>query len=593
MSRYGSLHDDEDQISDGYALASGGPLRPSESCICSGQAGAFFVRREPEENDENDNMRLEFPRTSLPPALGHSRDSLSVAERSSLRRPSRRERERRRSSTYRELLKLLVSEDMEVKQSRKTLDAALDRLQGESQRAQLAEQRALELAARFKQVNDARIVAQREADRLGQELLLYKNQLDVAQKELLRGEDLVRDLEAQRDDAEAVAARARSTARRLREQQLIFRAREDGRLMGYEEGLRRGYEEAGITPPPRNARLPLGAQMQVGDEDDGGLLTLPSPPTGAIPPVPPSDIDTLEDPGPSRRRTGDYGAGAQGSRFTENMTPATMVSVPLPEQRHSTGPQPWPAPEARTDEDGWPRPTPIRTASPTPHHPNHPVAPDNWVPLKEGDDILLPPPHEMSRPPIPPGQGGSGPREGRQPRQDPYGRAASPRSMTDSLPSTHISDFDIVSAPRRPSGRDRGPVLSAIPEAEFSPPAADSRRPSGMMPSPITFPVPSPRPESGFVGSDAGRRPGSRNSRADDASATGSSRRRHPTVQNEQPEEVRRSIAEWIERQTPPQSVSFSAWPSEACSSLLNLNLLASGFPKPGPALPLPAVRVR
>lgn len=538
------------------------PLCPPEPFICSGQAGAFVVRRPTEEDDEREDLRSDSPQTALLSALGQSRDSLSVAERNSLRRPSRRERERRRSSTYRELLKLLVSEDMEVKQSRRTLEVALERLQGESQRAQLAEQRALELAARFKQVNDARIVAQREVDRLTQELQLYKNQLDVAQKELLRGEDLMRDLEAQRDDAEAVAARARSTARRLREQQLVFRAREDGRRMGYEEGLMRGYEEAGITPPPRNARPPLGAQLQGGDgDDDAGGLTLPSPPTGAIPPVPSSDVDTLEDPGPSRRRTRDYGAGAQGSRFTENMTPATMASVPLPEQRQSTGPQPWPAPQSRTDEDGWPRPTPIRTASPAPHHPSRPVPPDNWIPsLNEDNAISLPPPHELSRPPAPPGQGEGGPREGLEPRQESfaYRRAASPRSVTDSLPSTHISEFDIVSAPRRVSGRDRGPVLSAIPEAEFSPPAADSRRRSGAMPEPITFPVPSPRPESGYLGSDTGRRPGSRNSRADDVSAAGSSRRRHPPIQDEQPEEVRRSIAnvtEWIERQTPPQSV--------------------------------------
>ncbi|EPS98784.1 hypothetical protein FOMPIDRAFT_1024510 [Fomitopsis schrenkii] len=451
---------------------------------------------------------------------------------------------------------------MEVKQSRRTLEAALERLQGETQRAQLAEQRALELAARFKHVNDARIVAQRESDRLAQELQLYKNQLDVAQKELLRGEDLMRDLEAQRDDAEAVAARARSVARRLREQQLVFQAREDGRRMGYEEGLRRGYDEAGVTPPPRDARLPLGAQMQDGDEDeDDGVLNAPSAHTGAIPLVPPSDVDTYDDPGPSRRRTRDYGAGPQGSRFTENMTPATVASVPLPDPRQSTGPQPWPAPPSTTDEEGWPRPTPIRTASPAPHHPTYTVLPDNWVPsLNEDNGISIPPPHELSRPPPALGQADGGPRERTDSRQDlsAHRRPVSPRSITESLPSTHISEFDILSAPRRPNGRDRGSVLSAIPEAEFSPPASDPRRRSSAMPEPITFPAPSPQPESGYVGSDTGRRPGSRNSRVDDVSAAGSSRRRRPAVQDEQPEEVRRSIAnvtEWIEKQTPPQSV--------------------------------------
>ncbi|KAH9938046.1 uncharacterized protein B0H18DRAFT_965246 [Fomitopsis serialis] len=540
MSRFGPVHEEEDEILDGE------------------YGETFVVRR---EEDEGEDPPSESPRTALLSGIEQSRDSVSLAERNSLRRPSRRERDRRRSSTYRELLKLLVSEDMEVKQSRRTLETALERLQGETQRAQLAEQRALDLAARFKQVNDARIIAQRDADRLAQELRLYRDQLDVAQKELLKGEDLMKDLEAQRDDAEAVAARARSTARRLREQQLVTRAREDGRRMGYQEGLQRGYEEVGMTPPPRlDARLPSGSRMEGDMDDDGdetgrvtpsrqytsGVLNLPSPPTGAIPPNPRSDVDTLDDPGPSRRRhAGDYpDAGVQGQ----------------------SGPQSWPPPP-NMDEEGFTRPIPIRTASPAPHHPSYTVLPDNYVPSVGSDNnILLPPPHELSRPPpttrqtddtmrAPPtlSQGVS---------QDyAHRRPASPRSMTESLPSTTMtmSDFDLLNAPRtRPSGgRDRGPVLSAIPEAEFSPPASDARARGGTMPEPITFPAPSSRPGSGYLGSDAGRRPGSRSSRRDDVSAAGSSRRRNPPIQDEPPENVRHSnasVADWLEKQASPES---------------------------------------
>ncbi|TFY57901.1 hypothetical protein EVJ58_g6738, partial [Rhodofomes roseus] len=566
MSRFGSMHDEEDEILDGD------------------NGGAFVVRR---ESDEDGNVRSDSPRTALLSAIDQSRDSLSIADRNSLRRPSRRERERRRSSTYRELLKLLVSEDAEAKQSRRTLEVALERLQTENQRAQLAEQRALEMAARFKQVNDARIVAQREADRLSQELRLYRDQLDVAQKELLKGQDLMRDLEAQRDDAEAVAARARSTARRLREQQLVTLAREDGRRMGYQEGLRRGYEEVGVTPPSRiDARVPPGRAMQGEYDDDGddtgritppgqytsGVLNLPSPPTGA-PPIPPSDVDTLDDPGPSRRRqNGDYAnTGAQGSRFMENMTPATMAPIPLPDRRQSSGPQSWPPPPSRdVDEEGFPRPIPIRTASPAPHHPDYSIPPDNYVPSVDSDNyISLPPPHELARAPPAIGQvddpsrgppdSRSGPSQSTS-RDYAYRRPASPRSMTESLPSTNmtISDFDLVSAPRtRPSTRERGPILSAIPEAEFSPPSSDARARGGAMPEPVTFPVPSSRPESGYMGSDAGRRPSSRHSRRDDVSAAGSSRRRKPPpIQDEAPENVRHSnasVAEWLEKQSSPE----------------------------------------
>ncbi|KZT71523.1 hypothetical protein DAEQUDRAFT_763750 [Daedalea quercina L-15889] len=550
MSRFGSVNDEEDVILDGE------------------NGGTFLVHREPDEEDEEEITRSDSPRTALLSVPGQSRDSLNLAERNSLRRPSRRDRERRRSSTYRELLRLLVSEDMEVKQSRRTLEVTLERLRGETQRAQLAEERALDLASRFKQVNDARITAQREVDRLSQELQLYKNEMEVARNELRRGEDLMKNLEAQRDDAEAVAARARSTARRLREQQLVTLAREDGRRMGFEEGLRRGFEEAGVTPPPRNARLPLGSQMQdeEDEDDDTPVLDLPSAPT-----VPPSDVDIFGDPGPSRRRQdGDYAAtGAQGSRFTENMTPATMASVPLPDQRHSAGPQSWPQPP-RVDEDGWPRPIPVQTASPPPHHPKYAVPPDSWVPSVDEDGrVLLPPPHEMSRPPPAPGQADDAPREQpNRPNPSAYRRPASPRSMTDSLPSTNMtmSDFDLLSAPRsRPSGRDRAPVLSAIPEAEFSPPSSDARGTrSGVMPEAFTFPAPA-RPESGYVGSDAGRRPVSRSSRRDDVSATGSSRR-NPPIQDEAQENVRRSranVQEWMDKQSPPESHRASPSPAQ------------------------------
>lgn len=88
--------------------------------------------------------------------------------------------------------------------------------------------------------HEACVTAQQVAAWRQEKLRLYKLQLDDAQKEILRAQDILGVIEAQRDDAEAAAADARSKARKLNEERLIELAREEGRRLGYEEGIRRG-----------------------------------------------------------------------------------------------------------------------------------------------------------------------------------------------------------------------------------------------------------------------------------------------------------------------------------------------------------------
>jgi len=135
--------------------------------------------------------------------------------------------------------------------SSKKLNALLmmtsERLDKEIRRANDAERRASEAISLARSANEAKLIAQRDATRANEELRLYKLQYDNAQREIFKAQELIDQIEAERQDAEAAAARARSTARKLKEQNLIIMAREEGRQLGYQEGLATGrrmvYEE--------------------------------------------------------------------------------------------------------------------------------------------------------------------------------------------------------------------------------------------------------------------------------------------------------------------------------------------------------------
>ncbi|EMD40418.1 hypothetical protein CERSUDRAFT_70793 [Gelatoporia subvermispora B] len=475
-----------------------------------------------------------------------SNGDLAGRERSMRSRGKEPER-RHKSSRSRNLMKILLNEEYEVKQTRRVLSAALDRLDSETRRAQEAERRALELAERFKIVNDARLAAQQEARRAVEELQMYRLQLGNAQKEIDRASDLLRDIEAQRDDAEAAAARARTTARRLREQQLVYRAKEEGRRQGYEEGMKTGYEDGRAAalsgaPPPEPAEEHTTPGPRVTFEDEQ-----PSParrndmdrtaPLDDFPsdlrnfPAPLSDIDqiTLNEPEqitviPPPGEANGFQPGAQGSRFRENIASPGASTINVPPPGTVSQPQPWPAPPGTSVN-----------YNRSPASQNRPLSSgisdytDTMIPeLRPGDSYMnIPPPHSLSRLP-------GSPRSPAQPLptlpQVPVRRAPSddaqnvpppgsipifsrdyasapknrmsPGSLAESLPSTTMSQFDLLSSPRsmaRRAGRERdrdgrSGGLSAIQEVPpsmelFSPSTENSSR-RNTMPNPIVFPAP-------------------------------------------------------------------------------------------------------
>lgn len=413
------------------------------------------------------------PRSPTPPSsqTDGSADQVSLTAR---RRSHRKDRDRH--SSTKDILRLLLSEGSESKQSHRLLRTALSRLDAETQRAQEAERRALELAANFKLVNESRLAAEQKLNQVNEELRLYKVQYDNAQREILRGHDILKDLEAQRDDAEAVAARARTETRRLREEKIMWRAREEGRTSGYKEGYARGLEQARYEALRDRSDGSIDDLTQDAPRaaplDDIPVTNLPSPIGNDVP---------LVSPTPKRP-----------------IQPLNQSSVPVSRfHEHDIGMTPSPADTGLpgSDTNQWPQeldevkyvPAPsLPDAHPERHHP-----PEGWIPPRNSDDIIaLPPPHQFSD------NGSLTPRSVSQPLASgpvrlstaqpmrppseppaPKGYAGSMESGT-SGQSTAVSQYEIVS---QPTGPER---LSVIRETsmEYNPDESFS------MPDAIVFP---------------------------------------------------------------------------------------------------------
>ncbi|KAI0696358.1 hypothetical protein BC835DRAFT_1222253, partial [Cytidiella melzeri] len=110
-----------------------------------------------------------------------------------------------------------------------------DKLEAETRRADQAEQRVVDVLHRLRAANEATAIAQAETSRAQQAVRLYTIQLEAAQREISRAQDIVDQVERLRREAEEEAAKARSVARKCREEVVLSRAREEGRQQGYLE----------------------------------------------------------------------------------------------------------------------------------------------------------------------------------------------------------------------------------------------------------------------------------------------------------------------------------------------------------------------
>lgn len=447
------------------------------------------------------------PRTALlSPPFDH--DELDDLPRRLSRGPGvkfRHERERAHSTaSTRDLLQMLVHEEYESKQTRKVLYTAFDRLEHETRRADAAEARIDETIQRARAINEARIAAQQQAVSAQDELKMYKLQLDNAQKEILRAQDVLKAIEAQRDEAEEAAIAARSKARRLNEERLIELAREEGRRLGFEEGVRRGrrmgYREAysaGVDDQRGEMQEVATAVVNrlLEDRDEPEQIEILEEPRPIPPPVssrtptrPPPEVhrvetsihSSLQNERPSSRSRRDSSSTLR--RAPESVVPPVADPHIIPTgtaatptaTSHASRPrsvsQPWTGPPA---EPPFARPTSIQNSPLSARRAEFRIPPDNYIPTANShEDISLPPPHEMQRniPSPTPSQGtlGQASERGRG-RDDVYDnyppRRASPdESLGSTTAASTISQLDLLGLPSGAGRRGHPRSLSVIRE---------------------------------------------------------------------------------------------------------------------------------
>ena len=286
---------------------------------------------------------------------------------------------------HRDLAHMLSVSARDAKELRRGLNAAYNKLDQSRERASHAEKLAVDMLLRVREAEEEREKAMREASSIHEELGRYKALLDSANGEIRRGQLLLQDQETLRYEAEADAARARDNARQMKQRRLIELAREQGRKMGYDEGVQAGqrigyYDGQGpddatkiyFNEGPKfrevfdesNSRLdnfdqPPPIQPNASSSNGPGVLSLASqaadPPytvpqmqydgTPAIPhdtSTPPSEVPYMS---PLRR--------VQRTTSTDSSSTTTLPAAPVPLRALSRAPPTMPTiPEVASTEVG-------------------------------------------------------------------------------------------------------------------------------------------------------------------------------------------------------------------------------------------------
>lgn len=370
----------------------------------------------------------------------------------------------------------MVYQEREAKDLRQVLASVSEQLKVETQRADEAEIRAREAALRFKNMHDAKVQAQQDAERQKQTLELYKLQLENAQREINKAQQIIDTLEAQRIEAEEMAARARSTARKLKEEKLATLAREEGRREGYEEGLaqgrRLGFENGRAEGYARGRAAATRSARRYADE----LGDTPVESVADEPVAQQAGSGSSPDeysPRPRYMRSQSLREGSPGPEH---------VGSPGPSRATSPKPMPAEPPKVKSPEI---RPIPVNFTQ-SPGHPPITFLPINHIPKMDEDGrIRLPPQHELGPAPSPPpslsphnAAAGNPPPNERPIMVPPPGTAMSSDSDASTTArvrhrhrrrrsleseSTTMSQFDLLGPPVAPSAWDKE-RLSAIAE---------------------------------------------------------------------------------------------------------------------------------
>lgn len=274
---------------------------------------------------------------------------------------------------------------------------------------------------------------------------LYKIQLETAQQEIFRAQDVLSVVDAQRVEAEEDAARARAATRKMNQEVMVQLAREEGRRTGIREGIERGRDLGFYEGHMMGYSQAYSSDFDFVDEDE----------------VYSDDYQRAS------RRTSQGTSRRTSRRASEDHHVYNSRYTPTDENHPPSPPVPVPPPCSTTKPADENRPTIVRSVPPSPRHPPITIPPDGFIPEAGLDSIIhLPPPHELVRSPTMPGQ--SPPSISYvvdEPLMIPANAVPRPhktRSRRYSSPesnSTTLSQLDMVN---EPTGA-RTP-LSAIPE---------------------------------------------------------------------------------------------------------------------------------
>ncbi|KAF5323243.1 hypothetical protein D9619_013506 [Psilocybe cf. subviscida] len=310
---------------------------------------------------------------------------------------------------------------------------ATERLSRETKRADAAEREGREVLALFKTLHAAKGKIEAEFLRVKEELGLYKIQLDIAQKEIYRAQEIVDRVDRQRANAEDEIQRLTSKLRKLQEERAVAHALEEGRRLGYEEGLRQG-------------RVAMQQYEHRNGSDDGGDNHEEDRNSGVTRfTYPPDDVRSMDsslrstgrERGRHREQPPLASASKHGPSAKRRRDPLPPAPAPTPAP---TGPPPDTAPFAATlpiptittpmpvqvpsSQPPVPKPMPphqppeqirVHLHPSDPNAPIHPVPwhnaprspnvshrdivlpPDNYIPVMDANSVIsLPPPHELS-----------------------------------------------------------------------------------------------------------------------------------------------------------------------------------------------------
>ncbi|KAF5389268.1 hypothetical protein D9757_003530 [Collybiopsis confluens] len=341
-------------------------------------------------NNIDDHLPADVEQKAIPIPPRSSMSSRSVSRRtstdtrsskvsSSHSSSSTRTRERSKtSSSSRELALLLAVEKGKSEALKLSLDEAHKELTAMRRRIEEAETNLVEVTSAFMKANKERLSALQNAALAHEERELYRVQLLSAQTDIDKAKDVVKNIDKKRVKAERDAAAYKRSARELREERLILAAREDGRRLGFREGVLRARAEVGfldidedgyVTPPTRSRPESLneeGASFYTGEDENEDELDSDSEP---LPHPMPSELPSIRNASPQLQ------SNPAPLPRDEPILPPIITNGPI-------------------------QPTTIHNFPASPRHPPVSIPPDGMIPVDGEFGIMLPPPHELS--PMPP-----------------------------------------------------------------------------------------------------------------------------------------------------------------------------------------------